>query len=110
MILPQLSVVNYKNIAEATLQLSPKINCFIGHNGAGKTNVLDAIFFLSLCHSAQTTQDSLAIRHGEDFFMLEGNYLPKGEAEPLNIYCRKRSSFLLSIPSGARSRVWLLRS
>ena len=87
MILQQLSVVNYKNIAEATLQLSPKINCFIGHNGAGKTNVLDAIFFLSLCHSAQTTQDSLAIRHGEDFFMLEGNYLPKGEAEPLNIYC-----------------------
>ncbi|MBP5337818.1 MAG: DNA replication/repair protein RecF [Prevotella sp.] len=87
MILQQLSVVNYKNIGEATLQLSPKINCFIGHNGAGKTNVLDAIFFLSFCHSAQTTQDSLVIRHGEDFFVLEGDYLSKGESEPLNVFC-----------------------
>ena len=81
MVLQQLSIVNYKNIAEATLQLSPKINCFIGNNGAGKTNVLDAIYFLSFCHSASTTQDSVAIRHGEDFFVLEGNY-----AE-FNIFC-----------------------
>ena len=74
MILDRLSIVNYKNIGEATLDLSPKINCFIGHNGAGKTNVLDAIYFLSFCHSAQTTQDSLVIRHGEEYFMLEGGY------------------------------------
>lgn len=72
--LDRLSIVNYKNIGEATLALSPNINCFIGHNGAGKTNVLDAVYFLSFCHSAQTTQDSLVIRHGEDYFMLEGNY------------------------------------
>jgi len=74
LILERLSIINYKNIKEATLELSPKINCFIGHNGAGKTNVLDAVYFLSFCHSAQTTQDSLVIRHGEDFFMLEGVY------------------------------------
>ena len=43
MILRRLSILNYKNIAEATLDLSPKMNCFIGHNGVGKTNVLDAI-------------------------------------------------------------------
>jgi len=72
--LERLSIINYKNIREATLELSPKINCFIGHNGAGKTNVLDAVYFLSFCHSAQTTQDSLAIRHNEEFFMLEGVY------------------------------------
>lgn len=74
MILEHLSIINYKNIQEATLELSPNINCFIGHNGAGKTNVLDAVYFLSFCHSAQTTQDSLVIRHDQDFFMLEGNY------------------------------------
>lgn len=81
MILERLSIINYKNIKEATLNLSPKINCFIGHNGAGKTNVLDAVYFLSFCHSAQTTQDSLVIRHGEEFFMLEGKY------EDITIHC-----------------------
>ena len=74
MILERLSIINYKNIQETTLKLSPNINCFIGHNGAGKTNVLDAVYFLSFCHSAQTTQDSLVIRHDQDFFMLEGEY------------------------------------
>jgi DNA replication and repair protein RecF len=44
MILQKLSVINYKNIAEATLEFSPKINCMIGQNGVGKTNVLDAIY------------------------------------------------------------------
>ena len=74
MVLEHLSIISYKNIAEATLSFSPKINCFIGNNGAGKTNVLDAIFFLSFCHSASTTQDSLVIRHGQDFFVMEGKY------------------------------------
>ena len=81
MILERLSIINYKNIQEATLELSSKINCFIGHNGAGRTNVLDAVYFLSLCHSAQTTQDSLVIRHDQDFFMLEGKY------EDFTIHC-----------------------
>lgn len=74
MLLQRLSIVNYKNIREAILEFSPKINCFIGHNGAGKTNVLDAIYFLSFCRSSQTALDSLAIRHDESFFMLEGSY------------------------------------
>ncbi len=84
MILERLSIINYKNIKEATLELSPKINCFIGHNGAGKTNVLDAVYFLSFCHSAQTTQDSLVINHDEAFFMLEGTYQ---NDSPLLIHC-----------------------
>ena len=74
MILEKLSIINYKNIAAATLELSPKINCLIGQNGVGKTNVLDAIYFLSFCHSANNPVDSQVIRHGEEFFMLEGNY------------------------------------
>ena len=83
MILEKLSILNYKNIAEATLELSPKMNCFIGHNGAGKTNVLDAVYFLSFCHSAHQPVDSQCIRHGEDFLMLEGTYY----SPPLIISC-----------------------
>ena len=74
MILEKLSLINYKNITEATLELSPKINCFIGSNGVGKTNLLDAIYFLSFCHSANNPVDSQVIRHGQDFLMLEGRY------------------------------------
>jgi DNA replication and repair protein RecF len=88
MVLEQLSIINYKNIAEATLAFSSKINCFIGNNGAGKTNVLDAIYFLSFCHSATTTQDSLVMRHDQDFFVLEGEYSPlTPQSSPLKIFC-----------------------
>ena len=83
MILEKLSILNYKNVTEAILELSPKMNCFIGHNGAGKTNVLDAVYFLSFCHSAHQPVDSQCIRHGEEFFMLEGTY-NDGE---LNVSC-----------------------
>jgi len=82
MILQKLSVINYKNIAEATLEFSPKINCMIGQNGVGKTNVLDAIYYLSFCHSANNPIDSQVIRHGAEFFVLEGAY--EGD---LHIYC-----------------------
>lgn len=74
MILEKISLINYKNIQTATLELSPKINCFIGQNGVGKTNVLDAIYYLSFCHSANNPIDSQVIRHGEEFFMIEGKY------------------------------------
>ena len=84
MILEKLSIINYKNIAEATLTLSPKTNCFIGHNGAGKTNVLDAVYFLSFCHSASNPSDAQVIRHGQDFLMLEGNY---DDGEPVSVTC-----------------------
>ena len=74
MILEKLSLINYKNIREATLELSPKINCMIGRNGVGKTNILDAVYFLSFCHSASNPVDSALIRHDEDFLFLEGTY------------------------------------
>ena len=91
MVLEQLSIVNYKNIEGVTLSFSPKINCFIGNNGAGKTNVLDAIYFLSFCHSANSNQDTLAIRHDEEFFVLEGSYSPlpplTSHPSPLKVFC-----------------------
>ena len=85
MILEKLSILNYKNIREATLCLSPNINCLIGRNGMGKTNVLDAIYYLSFCHSASNPVDSQIIRHGEEFFMLEGAYA--SGADQIDIAC-----------------------
>ncbi len=74
MILRRLSILNYKNIADAQLELSPKMNCFIGSNGVGKTNVLDVVYYLSFCRSASNPIDSQVIRHDEPFCMIEGEY------------------------------------
>ena len=74
MILEKLSLINYKNIRAANLELSSKIKCLIGQNGVGKTNVLDAIYFLSFCHSASNPIDSQVITHDEGFFLIEGTY------------------------------------
>ena len=74
MYLEKLSIVNYKNIRQAQLELSPKINCLIGSNGVGKTNLLDAVYYLSFCHSSFTNVDSVVITHDQDFFVVEGDY------------------------------------
>ena len=92
MILEKLSLINYKNIPTTALELSSKMNCFIGHNGVGKTNVLDAVYFLSFCHSATNPVDSQVIRHNQDFMMLEGVYSmenekPETDSEELTISC-----------------------
>jgi len=86
MILEKMTIMNYKNIGEVSLDFSPKVNCFIGPNGVGKTNVLDAVHYLSFCRSSISSVDSQVIRHGEDFFMLEGRYATD-EGEPENVYC-----------------------
>lgn len=74
MILKKISILNYRNIREATLDLSPKMNCLIGQNGVGKTNFLDAVYYLSFCRSAFNPVDSQVITHNQDFFVLEGGY------------------------------------
>ncbi|MDD4776810.1 MAG: DNA replication and repair protein RecF [Fermentimonas sp.] len=75
MILTELSIINYKNITQAELSLSPKINCFIGNNGMGKTNLLDAVYYLSFCKSYTNPVDSQIIKHDADFCMLQGKYV-----------------------------------
>ena len=72
--LKALNILNYRNIREASLEFAPKLNCFVGLNGQGKTNVLDAIYLLSFTKSAYTAQDSLNITHGEEMAMVQGNY------------------------------------
>ena len=86
MVLKRLSILNYKNIAQADLELSPGINCLIGHNGEGKTNLLDAIYFLSMCKSANSNIDSACIRHNEEFMMLQGDY-EREDGTPEDIQC-----------------------
>lgn len=85
MYLKRLSILNYKNIREAELSFSPKINCFIGNNGEGKTNLLDAVYYLSFCKSHSNTIDSQNITHEEPFFVLNGFY-ESGDIEN-EIYC-----------------------
>ncbi len=86
MILKRISIINYKNIREASLELSPKMNCLIGPNGVGKTNFLDAVYYLSFCKSCYNPVDSQVIMHDKDFFVVEGIYeSDSGEEE--DIYC-----------------------
>ncbi|WP_139958126.1 DNA replication/repair protein RecF [Flavicella sediminum] len=74
MYLQKLSLVNYKNLVHQVFDFEQKINCFVGHNGVGKTNVMDAIYYLSFAKSYFNSVAIQNIRHGEEFFMLEGSY------------------------------------
>ena len=79
MYLRRLSLLNFKNITQEELTLGPDINCLVGDNGAGKTNVLDAVYFLSMCKSSLAMTDGQSVRHGSDFFLLEGEYRTDAE-------------------------------
>lgn len=72
--LAELDILNFRNIESANLCFSEKINCFVGQNGMGKTNVLDAVYYLSFCKSALTGIDALNIRHDADMAMIKGLY------------------------------------
>ena len=83
--LKKLSLTNFKNYSQADLVFSPKINCIVGNNGVGKTNILDAIHYLSLTKSFFNNIDSASIRHDEDFFIIQGLFVKDGEED--NIFC-----------------------
>lgn len=83
--LDALSILNYKNIKEAELAFCPNINCFIGNNGMGKTNVLDAIYYLSFCKSHSHLADSQNIEHDAEFMLIQGQYKLRGNEE--QVYC-----------------------
>ena len=84
--LKRISIVNYKNLEQAELSFSRKMNCIIGKNGMGKTNLMDAVYYLSFCKSATNPIDSQNIRHGQDFFVLQGFYETDG-GDPEEVYC-----------------------
>lgn len=74
MILKHFSATNYRNLLTVNLDFSPNVNCLVGANGMGKSNVLDAIYYLSFCRGFSSVQDAANLNHAADFFMLEGDY------------------------------------
>ena len=85
MIIERISILNFKNIEEADLSFSPKMNYLFGNNGMGKTNLLDALFYLSFTKNHTNLLDFQLIRHGEDFCVLQGYYSDNETNE--EIYC-----------------------
>ena len=98
MYLKKLVLINFKNIAQAEITLSERLNCFVGDNGAGKTNVLDAVYYLSMSKSALTMTDGQSVRHGEDFFVVEGTYAgDSGSNDTVNCSFLRRSGKVLKL-------------
>ncbi len=85
MYLKKLALTNFKNYELNELEFSPKINCFVGNNGVGKTNILDAIHYLSLTKSFFNSIDSISVRHGEEYFIIQGSFVRNGDED--QIYC-----------------------
>ncbi|MDR0560216.1 MAG: DNA replication and repair protein RecF [Prevotellaceae bacterium] len=74
MYLKCLAVSNFKNIEQVDIECSPVMNCFVGNNGEGKTNLLDGIYYLSMCKSKFVSSDCMNIRNNEEYFMLKAKY------------------------------------
>lgn len=83
MYLKNLSLLNYKNISEAAFTFDAKINCFVGKNGVGKTNVLDAIYHLAYGKSYFNPLALQNIKHGEEYFVIEGIFEKNGRSESI---------------------------
>ena len=85
MFLQKLSLINFRNYPEAELFLDPFANAFTGGNGEGKTNLLDAVHYLSMCKSYFNPIDGQNIRFGEEYFMIQGVFELNGKEE--QVYC-----------------------
>ncbi|MDE6098009.1 MAG: DNA replication and repair protein RecF [Muribaculaceae bacterium] len=85
MLLESLKITNFKNIREADMAFSPKINCLIGNNGMGKSNLLDAIYLLSFAKSYTGVPDSSLITNGEQFAMVRGEYIRRDTPESVSV-------------------------
>ena len=89
MILKSLNLLNYKNFDAFSVEFDAKINCFVGANGVGKTNILDAIYHLSFGKSYFNPIASQNIRHEEDFFVVDGLYEKKDREEKVIVSLKR---------------------
>lgn len=96
MVLLHLSATNYRNLSAVSLDFSPNVNCLVGANGMGKSNVLDAIYYLSFCRGYAAASDAANVNHGADYFIVEGDY--ESEAGSQSHVC-------CSLRTGARKRL-----
>ncbi|MCK5824717.1 MAG: DNA replication and repair protein RecF [Ichthyobacteriaceae bacterium] len=85
MYLKELNLVNFKNLEAESFVFSNEINCFVGMNGKGKTNVLDAIYYLSFTKSYFNSIDGQNIKHGQTFTIIEGEFMKDDRYE--KIFC-----------------------
>lgn len=88
MILKSLSLTDFKNIESAQLEFSPKINCFLGDNGMGKSNLLDSLYYISLCRSFTGAPDQMLVRRDAQFATIRGAFERKGLDEDVSIAIR----------------------
>ncbi len=87
--LKSLSLLNYKNFESANFDFDPKINCLVGNNGVGKTNVLDSIYHLAFGKSYFNPITSQNIRHNSDFFVVEGEFEKMDRQENILVSAKK---------------------
>jgi DNA replication and repair protein RecF len=103
MYLESVDLIQFKNHLKTSLSFSPQLNCIMGLNGSGKTNILDAIHYLSLTKSAVQSSDSLNISHGEGFFTIKGSF--QMGAKSLEVRCTFESGKKKAIFQNGKSLV-----
>jgi DNA replication and repair protein RecF len=91
----KLSLTNFKNYTEVSIVFHPKLNCFVGNNGVGKTNLLDAIYYLCMCKSCFSSTDQYSIRNSEEFMLLQAEFLRNQKSESLScgLHREKKKQF-----------------
>jgi len=87
--LKNITLLNFKNYTDADLRFSKTVNAFVGNNGAGKTNLLDAIHYLCLCKGYFNPIDSQQIKSGEDLFLIQGDFERKEKNEKITCGVKK---------------------
>ncbi len=95
MVLSTLSILNYKNFESQSFDFDPKINCFVGPNGVGKTNVLDAIYHLAFGKSYFNPIATQNIKHGEEFFVVDGVFEKEDRTEKIIVSLKKGQKKLI---------------
>ncbi|MCJ1806435.1 DNA recombination protein RecF [Flavobacterium covae] len=93
--LKKISLFNFKNFEEANFEFEHKINCFVGKNGIGKTNILDAIYHLAFGKSYFNTLAIQNIKHGSDFFVIDGEFIKQDRPESIICSLKKGQKKIL---------------
>ena len=84
MVLEKLHLINFKNYADAQIEFRGLVHCFLGKNGGGKTNLLEAIHYLSFTRGSFHAHDLANVRHGQDQFLINGLYDMEGKQMEVN--------------------------
>jgi len=95
MYLKSVSLINYKNFSDGVFEFDPKINCMVGRNGVGKTNVLDAIYHLAYGKSYFNPMAVQNIKHGEEFFVIDGQFEIDNRPEQIVCSLKKNQKKIL---------------